>query len=156
MIKRHLILVSVFAIVLILIVLILLMSGPRMRYQPSVKSYEMEMALPPEDIVPFDHRKYDPAVTLPVANSKNISRGIIYYSYYCVFCHGDDGKGNGEVGKSYLPKPADLTRDSIRRYNIEKLYYASFTGTGHSPVLERVVPYEHRPYILAYIRHGFR
>ena len=72
MIKRHLILVSVFAILLILIVLILLMSGQRMRYQPSVKSYEMKMALPPEDIIPFDHRKYDPAtVTLPVANNEN-------------------------------------------------------------------------------------
>jgi hypothetical protein len=152
MIKRHLILLSIFLAVMVVIILILLMSGPRMRTQPSIKSFEMKMPDPPDNVVYFNHRKFDPSsLVLPDATEENLKRGGAYYDYYCTFCHGEDGRGNGEVGMSYHPKPADLTSDSIPMYSAERLYYACFTGTGHSPVLERVVPYAHRPYILAYI-----
>lgn len=156
--NKKLILGGLFLIPVIFItVTILLFTGPRMRYQPSVRSFEKIMPLPPEVIVSYNHRKFDPRnVSFPSPTKENLFKGKIYYSYYCIFCHGSDGKGNGEVGKSYTPKPSDLTKDSIALFNIERLYYKSFTGTGHSPVLERVVPYEHIKFILAYVRNGFK
>lgn len=153
--NRKLILAGLSLIGIILItVIVLLFTGPRMKYQPSVRAFEMKMPLPPEDVVSFNHRKFDPGnSSFPSPTKENLYKGKVYYSYYCIFCHGADGRGNGEVGKSYNPKPADLKSSAA---NFEELYYKSFTGIGHSPVLERVVPYNHRTYILAYIREEFR
>ena len=33
-----------------------------------------------------------------------------------------------------------------------QLFQAMLTGPGHQPVLERVVPPEHRPYLVLYVR----
>lgn len=35
--------------------------------------------------------------------------GRAAYFKYCSSCHGDDGKGRGELAKNVKPKPADLT-----------------------------------------------
>ena len=40
-------------------------------------------------------------------------RGRVYYNYYCVFCHGDNGQGDGPVGYSYMPAPTDLHAPKI-------------------------------------------
>lgn len=136
---------------------ILLFTGPRMRFQTSLQAFERTMPYPPDKTVDFYHSPFDTAsFTIPAPSKENIDRGWIYYNYYCAFCHGINGKGNGEVGKSYIPKPADLSVDSTIDYNTAELYSASFHGTGHSPVLERVIPYGHRAYILLYIRYGFK
>jgi cytochrome c553 len=142
-------------IVIGITVTILLFTGPRMRYQPSVRSFDKEMPLPPEDAVSFNHVKFDPrTVTFPAATKENIEKGKTYYTYYCIFCHGADGKGNGEVGKSYIPKPTELK--NVAGIAHDQLYYLSFTGIGHSPVLERVVPYQHRAFILMFIQEEFK
>jgi len=80
------------------------------------------------------------------------ARGRIYYDYYCVFCHGTDGRGNGPVGQSYMPKPSDLTDPSVQRQSDGELLRKSLTGTGHEPVLARVIPPEHRWYLVSYVR----
>jgi cytochrome c553 len=140
-----------------IIAVVLLFSGPRMRFQSSVRAFERTMPYAPDDVVSFYQDYIDTAtLAFPAASGENLKKGEVYYSYYCLFCHGYDGKGNGEVGKSYIPKPADLSQDKIRTENIKTLYRYSFKGTGHSPVLERVVPFEHRPYILLYIRSGIK
>ena len=146
---------SGFAAIIFLVVLVLLFTGPRMRQQPSVHAYDTIMPYPPQDVTEFSFTTVDTSsFKMPLNSEENIARGMIYYSYYCIFCHGIYGKGNGEVGKSYIPKPADLS--GARNYNSVKLYHVSFTGTGHSPVLERVIPYEHRAFILLYLRNGLK
>jgi mono/diheme cytochrome c family protein len=92
---------------------------------------------------------------IPKPTEKNMSRGKTYYNYYCVFCHGEQGEGHGPVGRSYVPKPADLGADSIRNQGKEELYKSIFTGPGHEPVLDRVVSKEHRKYIMMYVQKGF-
>jgi hypothetical protein len=143
-----------FLFLITIVVIVLLFTGPRMKYQPSVRSFEREMPLPPEDIVSFNQKNFDfNTASFPSLTKENLKKGKVYYSYYCIFCHGEDGRGNGEVGKSYTPKPADLKKLSPLT-DFEQLYSKSFKGTGHSPVLERVIPYNHRPYILEYIKDG--
>ena len=34
---------------------------------------------------------------------KHLAIGKNVYGYYCAFCHGTDGAGNGPVGRSYVP-----------------------------------------------------
>ena len=138
------------------IIVSLIFSGPRMRHHPSLEAYEAELEKPPKDAVPFGKETFDPSsLNIPEPTDGNISRAQVYYNYYCVFCHGENGKGHGPVGQSYVPKPANLNADSILNYNKTVLYQAIFKGTGHEPVLERVVPPQHRKYIMMYVRNGF-
>lgn len=85
-------------------------------------------------------------------NARSLARGQVYYRYYCVFCHGDGGAGDGPVGNSYTPKPADLRLPKVAGYGDGALLRAMLTGIGHQPVLERVVPKEHRWPLVLYVR----
>jgi len=39
---------------------------------------------------------------------KTFDRGEAIYKRYCAMCHGDDGAGNGEAGRSLNPPPGNL------------------------------------------------
>lgn len=129
---------------------VLLFSGPRMRNQPSLRAFETSVALPPEHSIPYNINR--PAQATDEISKPDSEKGRVYYDYYCVFCHGADGKGNGPVGQSYVPKPADLTATAINNYSHGELYEKSFSGNGHSPVLDKVVPKKYRGPIIAYIK----
>jgi hypothetical protein len=81
-----------------------------------------------------------------------LGAGKIYYSYYCVFCHGESGAGDGPVGHSYVPPPADLRSPRVAAYGDGRLLQAMLRGVGHEPVLERVVAPEHRWPLVLYVR----
>jgi mono/diheme cytochrome c family protein len=149
------------AIVLILagfgVALYLVFSGPRMTVQPSVRAFERLAPLPPEGIVPAGAPEPPP---LPDDSAKNPledtpanrARGAVYYQYYCTFCHGQQGDGHGPVGESYVPVPTDLRQPQVQAMSDGHLVRAMLTGTGHEPVLERVVPEQHRWYLVLYVR----
>jgi hypothetical protein len=153
--KIFLISLLILTLAFMITAVVLLLSGPHMDHQPSLKTYESELKLPPEDAVPFFDPKNDFAsIRTPVINRENLDKGKVYYGYYCLFCHGEDGKGNGPVGESFNPKPADLSSAAISGYDSLELYNASFKGI-HAPVLERVVAPERRKFILIYIKKQF-
>lgn len=139
--------------------LYLMLTGPHMISQPHVLSFERKMPLPPEGIVTVE-RDYktppSPAVAAALKNplpvsKENIQRGKVYYGYYCLFCHGEKGDGNGPVGQSYMPKPADLRESGIREEMDGILLRKMLTGPGHEPVLARVVEPDHRWYLVLYV-----
>lgn len=47
------------------------------------------------------------------ANSESIAAGQEIYSIHCASCHGATGKGDGPVGLTLNPRPADLTQHAI-------------------------------------------
>ena len=154
--KKLLLIIAISVFLLTIVAAVLLLSGPHMRNQPSLKAFEAPVNLPPEGSVFYSHKKISAEeIVKPETSVENLGKGETYYGYYCIFCHGGDGKGNGPVGQSYIPKPADLTSDSLQNYSVAELYRRSFTGVGHEPVLERVVPEDFRKYILAYVREEF-
>ncbi len=157
--KQIAISILVFTAVAFIVTAILLLTGPRMKTQSSIRTFEARASLPPEDIVTFYENENDldreGIHVLPPASPENIQKGKVYYGYYCVFCHGENGQGNGPVGESYMPRPADLNLTYRKDFNVQGLYEASFTGPGHEEVLKRVVPFKHREYLLLYIRHQF-
>ncbi|HEX2934796.1 MAG TPA: hypothetical protein VHO72_05535 [Bacteroidales bacterium] len=153
--KKIFIGIGIVSIAFVVTAAILLFSGPHMKYQPSLKAFEAELKLPPEDAIPFVDPKNDfSSIATPAVNKSNIEKGKVFYGYYCIFCHGNDGKGNGPVGHSFVPKPADLNSAKIAGYDSLQLYNASFKGI-HAPVLENVVAPEFRKYILVYIKEKF-
>lgn len=129
-----------------------LVQGPRMKTQPHLRTFEAVMPLPPQGSLPVEYGQAEREAGL-VADTEAIRRrGEIYYQYYCLFCHGEAGSGNGPVGGSYMPVPADLRTAKIQNYPAERLRRAMLSGVGHEPVLERVVPVEHRGYLVVYVR----
>ena len=80
------------------------------------------------------------------------ARGKVYYDSYCVFCHNANGDGQGPVGQSFVPFPADLRTARVRAYSDGQLLRAMLTGPGHEPVLAYTVHPEHRWYLVLYVR----
>ena len=130
-----------------------------MRVQHHIRDFQMSLpnippgtqAVHPPDRLPSAAQ----AVQLknPLAgNARDLARARVYYTYYCVFCHGDGGAGDGPVGQSYIPRPADLRSGKIAAYRDGELLRFMLTGVGHGPVLERVVPPEHRWYLVLLVR----
>jgi len=141
-----------------------LYEGPRMRMQPNVRTYQAEVPPMPAGAVPADSPDAAPNPKAPPAEAaastinpvpvtgESIARGKVYYQYYCIFCHGEAGDGNGPVGQSYVPKPADLHAPKITGYSDGQMLRAMLVGVGHEPVLEKVVPEEHRWPLVNYLR----
>lgn len=140
-----------------LTVFLLLFIGPHMETQPSIRNFEAVTRSVPAGTVPLNPRLMLSSIPDTMANpvvpsERNLARGMVYYQYYCLFCHGERGDGEGPVGISYDPKPADLAADSVQSRSDGALYKAMLSGIGHEPVLERVVPPEHRWFLVLYIR----
>ena len=133
---------------------------PRMVNQPSLRPFEREMPAMPQNLVPFSGPAglpSDPAQAAKVTNPvkptpEAVTLGRIYYGYYCEMCHGARGDGDGAVGRSYIPKPSDLTSSKVQASPDGALALAMVTGPGHSPVLDSTVPLERRWYIVHYLR----
>jgi len=134
-------------------------SGPRMMNQAHLRAFQAILQMPPSNSVPLEATSIPP-LPFDVASQKNplertqdnLARGQTYYQYYCLFCHGEQGDGNGPVGESYLPRPADLRSNKIQSYRDGELLRASLRGVGHEPVLEKIVLPEHRGYLTLYVR----
>jgi mono/diheme cytochrome c family protein len=84
--------------------------------------------------------------------SANVDNGRIYYGYYCLMCHGENGDGNGPVGQSYVPKPTDLSTTAVTGMTDGELYNAMLRGVGHDPVLIQTALPEHRWPLVLYVR----
>lgn len=139
--------------------LYVLYEGPRMTVQHHIREFQMTMPAPVAGTVPVIPGERLPSAA-EAASMRNpllktrqaLASARIYYSYYCIFCHGDGGAGDGPVGNSYVPAPADLRSARVAALRDADLLRASLTGPGHEPVLERVVPPEHRWYLVLFIR----
>jgi len=138
----------------------ILYRGPRMTVQHHFRDFQSAMPAPAAGTVGVAAATERLPGKSEAARLKNplsggtreLERGRVYYRYYCVFCHGESGAGDGPVGRSYHPKPADLGSGRIAGYGDGRLLRAMLTGVGHEPVLERVVPPEHRWHLALFVR----
>ncbi len=131
-----------------------MLTGPHMNDQPKLETFEKGMRQPPISSVIVEVQ--DTSGYSQLFESMSVKErhkyGKTYYGYYCKFCHGENGKGDGPVGRSYYPKPADLTKLDYTEFSEERLFKMMITGTGHDPVLQRVVPGKNYKFISSYIK----
>jgi mono/diheme cytochrome c family protein len=138
----------------------LMFSGPHMRVQPKLVPLEAWTPPVPDGVIPVIAQP--PAVPSPEEASqlrnplpdteRTRRTGQVYYGYYCAFCHGKTGLGDGPVGASYTPAPTDLSLQKVQTLSDGDLYRAMLTGAGHEPVLGDVIHPQRRWYIVSYVR----
>jgi mono/diheme cytochrome c family protein len=152
--------VSIIGLAIAISVLYLMLSGPRMRVQPKLVPLQAWLPRMPAGVVPVASEatgvpSIEEAAALrnPLPDTERTRRtGEVYYSYYCAFCHGGTGRGDGPVGDSYVPVPADLATMQVQTLSDGALYRAMLVGVGHEPVLPDVIRPEMRWYIVSYVR----
>lgn len=133
--------------------------GPRMREQISIQPFSRQMPLMPTGTVPTTSRlqtitaQQSKLKTNPMPKSQAVlDDGRIFYGYYCRQCHGANGDGNGPVGQSYVPEPADLSSSAVRKLNDGQFYAGMLHGVGHDPIMSQTVPLDQRWQTVAYAR----
>jgi mono/diheme cytochrome c family protein len=124
--------------------------GPRMRTQVNIRPFQAVFPAMPAGLAPYAVAAGPPATSQPIEGA--LAAGKVYYGYYCAFCHGADGRGDGPVGRSYVPQPADLRAGRLSSYSDAQLERAMLTGVGHEPVMERVVYPAYRAPLVQYVR----
>jgi mono/diheme cytochrome c family protein len=92
------------------------------------------------------------SLTTRPATPRDLAAGQVYYQFYCAFCHGIAGDGQGPVGLSFVPFPADLRTQKVRGMSDGEILRAMLTGAGHEPVLEHTVLPQHRWPLVHYVR----
>jgi hypothetical protein len=138
----------------------LLFTGPRMFVQPNTRPFQMVTPVTTADSIPAvnlyttlpDESQAEKLKNPLTSTPENFAKGKVYYSYYCAFCHGDKGDGFGPVGYSYVPAPSDLRTPKVQSQSDGRLLLSMMTGTGHSPMLERIVLPEYHWYLVLYLR----
>lgn len=127
---------------------------------PAFKPQEEPVRLPPKDSVPATGRERIPRLA-EAAKLKNpveptewaLLKGKELFGIYCVPCHGDSGKGDGPVGKKYVPTPADLRPGSHgARHSDGELFVFISAGSGGMPAFRADLTPTERWRIVAFLR----
>jgi mono/diheme cytochrome c family protein len=127
---------------------------------PAVKPQEEPVRLPPKDSVPTKGRERIPAMAEaaklknPVEPTEsNLRKGKELYGIFCVPCHGDSGKGDGPVGRKYVPTPADVSPTGHGSHHSDgQLFVVISRGSGGMPAFGADLSPEERWRIVAYLR----
>jgi mono/diheme cytochrome c family protein len=147
------------------IVFLLLLFAPagcdygRMYDQESVRTYEKKMPDSPQGTIPISGgvevlsrtEPKDLKNPLP-SNAAAVSQGKEAYFNFCVQCHGPRADGNGTVGQSFAPLPANLTDPQVLGQSDGEIFYKVSLGYGRHPALASTVAEQDRWAIVNYLR----
>jgi mono/diheme cytochrome c family protein len=83
----------------------------------------------------------------------NLSKGKELYGIFCVPCHGVSGKGDGPVGKKYVPTPADLRSSAHGAHHSDgERFVVISSGAGGMPAFRADLTPGERWQIVRYLR----
>jgi mono/diheme cytochrome c family protein len=134
----------------------------RMRETPGVKPHEAPLLVLEPGLVPIHGGdatyRLTPAADLVsplnMKSSNTIARGKVLYQVYCAQCHGINYDGNGTVGQSFQPLPADLRRPGVQSKTEGDLFKSISFGIpgGRQPALDTTITANDRWYIIAFVQ----
>jgi len=133
----------------------------RMVDQEYVRPYETRMPRVPAGAIPTDEGedryRWSPRGSLvnPIPSSAaSVDRGRLCYEYFCIQCHGTATNGDGTVGQSFSPLPADLRSPAVQRLADDAMFRSISYGTpnGRQPPLFYTVSAEDRWHLINWIR----
>ena len=134
----------------------------RMWQTPAVRPYEDPILIMDKDVVPIHggealYRNTDPnALHSPFSSptAKVIEAGRTLYATYCQQCHGVNHDGQGTVGQSFAPLPADLRTPKVQQ-TWEGLMFKEISygvPEGRQPALATTIAPRDRWRIIAYLK----
>ncbi|MEE4609394.1 MAG: cytochrome c [Desulfobacteraceae bacterium] len=134
----------------------------RMWETPSVRPYEQPLPLMPAGVVPFNggealyrSRPGDQlAAPFDLHDPETVAAGVNGYQLFCAQCHGRHHDGNGTVGQSFAPLPADLRSRRVQALEAGTIFKEisyGFPG-GRQPPLATTIPVQQRWQIVAYVQ----
>lgn len=142
--------------------LLLLASGcdyARMTDDEAVNTYGRKMPAAPEHTVPVSGGIEELKVADPntlrnplAATLATVAQGRTAYGYYCLHCHGPLADGNGTVGQSFSPLPADLRGAPVQSQSDGQLFAKTSLGYQRCPPLALTVAEADRWAIITYLR----
>lgn len=127
---------------------------------PAFRPQEEPVRLPPKDSVPTTGRERIPSMA-DARKLKNpveptewaLLNGKELYGIFCAPCHGASGKGDGPVGKKYVPDPSDLRPGSqSARHSDGELFAVISAGSGGMPAFRADLTPVERWRIVAFLR----
>ena len=134
----------------------------RMRETPGVKPHEAPLLVLEPGIVPIHGGDAgyrltpaaDLASPLNMQAAATVARGKDLYRLYCAQCHGINYDGNGTVGQSFQPLPANLRSPDIQSKTEGALFKSISFGIpgGRQPALDTTIPPDDRWHIIAFVK----
>jgi len=134
----------------------------RMRETPGVKPQETPLLVLESGIVPIHGGdavyRLTPATDLvspiDMKASNTVARGKDLYRVYCAQCHGINFDGNGTVGQSFQPLPANLRSPQVQSKTEGELFKSISFGIpdGRQPALDTTITPDDRWHIIAFVQ----
>jgi mono/diheme cytochrome c family protein len=143
-----------------------------MQDQPSVKPQESQVSAPrssvpvggkdgyppPKDIIELVRARLEAGRTLvnPIAKSpESLARGRQMYERHCLVCHGEQGRGNGPVGRKFVPQPMELNLDYVQLQPDGQIFYTISHGSIAMPFYRQAIAAEDRWHLVNFIKEFF-
>jgi len=143
-----------------------------MQDQPSVKPQETQVStnrssvpvggkdgyLPPKDIIELVRARLEAGRTLvnPIRKSpESLARGRQMYERHCLICHGEQGRGNGPVGRQFVPQPMELNLDYVQLQPDGQIFYTISHGSIAMPFYRQAIAAEDRWHLVNFIKEVF-
>jgi len=131
----------------------------RMKDQEAVQTYKTEVPEMAGRTVPVTGglqglKGIDPErLRNPLPHSEeSVNLGKEKYGFYCVMCHGPKADGNGTVGQSFYPLPANLRSSRVQSQSDGRLFHTITFGLNRQPSLGFMVTESDRWAIIHYLR----
>ncbi|UCD79212.1 MAG: cytochrome c [Desulfobacterales bacterium] len=134
----------------------------RMRETPAVRPHEDPLLIMEKGIVPVSGGEAVYRATagdnltspLDPAEPFVITRGKTVYLTFCAQCHGYAYDGNGTVGQSFQPLPADLRSPQVQSKSEGELFQSISYGIpgGRQPALHTTISIDDRWHVIAFVK----
>ncbi len=130
-----------------------------MNYDDAINPYQTSLPQMPEGSVPTEGgitvvKNTDPRDLhnpFPI-NADSLERGRWVYNNFCVQCHGPRQDGNGTVGQSFAPLPADWHSNRVQGQSDGQLFIKVSLGYLRMPPLYSTVSVDDRWYVIDFMR----
>jgi len=136
--------------------------------QPSIKAQESTVNTPatsiplgrkvslpiPQSIGELVSARFSAAVLVnPIqVSSDSLAQGKFFYQTYCLLCHGQEGRGDGPVGKKFIPPPMDLTLAYVQSQPDGQLFYTITHGSIVMPYYRDAMNEKERWHLVNYLK----
>ena len=131
----------------------------RMKDQESLRPYKAPMPDMPTDTVPVAgglqllRASKAEALKNPLPETAEIiEKGETNYEYFCVGCHGSNHDGQGTVGQSFSPLPANLKNPYVQTQADGVLFQKISLGFQRHPPMAYTVSEEDRWALMHFLR----